>query len=71
MNLRERVGVENKKNENSLSPSLLFCESLVSIKEILIEKEKQEERQKENNTNRTQTKLNASHARYNVKMLLQ
>ena len=37
---------------------------------ILMEKEKkQQERKKEKNTDRTQTKLNAPHVMYNVKIL--
>ena len=45
-------------------------ESLVSVKENTHRKRKTEERKKKN-TDRRQTKLNAPHVRYNVKILPQ
>ena len=46
-------------------------ESLVSVKENTDRKRKKQERKKEKNTGRTQTKLNASDVIYNVKILPQ
>ena len=59
------MGNEKKKNSHYLS-----YQSLVSIKENTDRKRKKEERKKKN-TDRTQTKLNAPHVRYNVKTLPQ
>ena len=52
-------------------PHLLSHESFVSVKENTNRKRKKEERKKEKNTDRTQTKLNAPHVMYNVKILPQ
>ena len=56
-------------------PSLISSESLVSGKENTGRKrkkvERKKERKKKKNTDRTQTKLNAPHVRYNVKVLPQ
>ena len=47
--------------------SLLSCESLVSVKENAVRKRKK----RRNKKKKTQTKLNAPHLRYNVKILPQ
>ena len=71
MNIRLQLEMENKKNNDSISrPSYLMNRSCLSRK-TPIEKEKKEERKKEKNTDRTQTKLNAPHVMYNVKILPQ
>ena len=44
---------------------------LPSCESLQIEKEKKEERKKEKKTDRTQTKLDAPHVRYNAKILRQ
>ena len=49
--------------------SLLSYESLVSVKENTDRKRKREERKE--NTDRTQTKLNAPHVQHNVKIIPQ
>ena len=51
-------------------PSLLSHESLVSVKEYANRKRKKR-RKKEKKSNRTQTKLNAPHVQYNVKIITQ
>ena len=54
-------------------PSLLSCESLVSVKENINKKRKRKRKKerKEKNTDETQTKLNAPQIRYYVKILPQ
>ena len=62
------MDVVNKKNNNSLSLPCNPVNRLCLSKKIPIEKDKKEERKKEKkNTDRTQTKLNVPHVRFNVK----
>ena len=68
MNVLEWVEVENKKNKDFLSFSCNPVNHKCLSRKILIEKENKEERKKKN-TDRTETKLNAPHVRYNVKIL--
>ena len=71
MNFHERVEV-GKKKIMIPSPFPAICELLVSAKENTdrkIKKKKSERKMK--NTHRTQSKLNAPHVRYNVKILPQ
>ena len=71
MNIRELVEVKTIKIM-ILSPSLLSCESLVSVKENTDRKRKKSRmKERKKNTDITQTKLSAPHVRYNVKMLPQ
>ena len=54
------------------SPFLLACESLVSVKQNTGRKiNKKKKRKKVKNMDRTQTKLNAPHDWYNIKILPQ
>ena len=72
MNVHERVEVENKKNKDFLS---LPCNSVnyqcLSKKKYRQKKNNNKEERKKKNTDRTQTKLNAPHIKYNVKILPQ
>ena len=53
------------------SPIHAICESLVSVKENTKKKWKKKEERKKKNRDTTQTKLNAPHIRYNIKILPQ
>ena len=70
MNVHYQVEKENKENNySSFAPSY---ELLVSVKENTDRKRKKnQERKKEKSTDRTQTKMNAPHVMYNVKILPQ
>ena len=74
MNVRERVEVENKKNNGSLSlPYYLWIVSVCQGKYRQKKKKKKKERKKkkEKDAGSAQTKLNPSHVRYNIKTLPQ
>ena len=62
--MRERVEVENKKNNDSLSTPCYPVNRYCLLKKLSIEK-------KRKNADRIQTKLNAPNFGYNVKILSQ
>ena len=66
MNVRLRVEVENKKNDFSLYRPMLWIVSVCQGK-YRQKNKKIQERKKEKNTVRTQTKLNGPQIMYNVK----
>ena len=72
MNVRERVEGEDKKNNDSLS-ILFYTVNLSSVCQGNTDRKRKEkeERNKEKNTDRAQTKLNSPHVRYNGKILPQ
>ena len=53
------------------SPTPSYESSLLSVKENTDRKRKKTRKKERKNTNRTQTKLNAPHVMYNVKILSQ
>ena len=69
MNAREWVEVESKKNNDFLSHPCYPVNCQCLSRKIPIKKEKKERKRK--NTDTTQTKLNALHVRYNLKLLPQ
>ena len=63
---------KRKTRKIIILPSAPSYELLVSVKENTNRKRKKnQERKKEKNTDRTQTKMNAPHVMYNVKILPQ
>ena len=63
--------VESKKNNDSLDVLAILWNVSVCQEKISIEKEKKKKKEIKKNTGRIQTKLNAPHVRYNVKILPQ
>ena len=70
MNIRELVEVKTIKIM-ILSPSLLSCESLVSVKENTDKKRKKSRMKERKKYGYNTKKLSAPHVRYNVKILPQ
>ena len=62
MNFRERVEVENKKNNDSLSHPCNLVNRWCLTRKIPTKREKKRKK-KEKNTGKAQTKLNAPHVR--------